>query len=146
MSVIADIRAAIYTRLRTVTTGSPRVYRWDAPVADLGANAILIGNPTASFGKGGDPLAPDVEIGRWGMELRWPVTLLVSRTPDPASTDLRDDLIMDVIEAIYSDRTLGGTCLASALASMEDDDTDDNRTQKYHVSQWELVTTVYTNI
>lgn len=147
MSVLGDIREAIRARLSTVTTTSPppRLYAWDATASDLGANAITIGIPSSSYGKQGDPFAADVELGRYGWTMRWPITVYIARTADQTSTDLCDAIQQDIIEALFSDPRLGGLCVATALDSMEADDTDPDEATARHVLRWEFVTTVYRN-
>lgn len=149
MSILGDIRQQIRVRLATVQAEgvTPRLYGWDAVGGDLGPNALVIGIPASSFGKQGDPLGPDVEVGRWGWEMRWPVTLYVARTGDDRATRITDALQQEVVEALMSDVTLGGTCLASALDAASIDDTPDaeGRQASHHIVAWELVVTRYQN-
>lgn len=145
--VLRDIREQIRVRLVTVTSATNlRVMDWDGLGQDLGGAAVTIGLPATSLVRGGDPLAPDAAVGRWGWEHRWPITLQVARTTDRVSTLLVDDLVQDVTEALISDPTLGGTCLASALDSSTADETDPDAAVPCHVITFELVTVLHLNL
>lgn len=146
MSTLSGIREQIRVRLSTVTAAAGlRVMDWDALGQDIGANSLTIGVPATTFARQ-DPLGEDVAVGKWGWEHRWPITLTVARTNDRTSTVLVDDLADDITRAIFSDQTLGGTCLAAALVSSDPDDTDPDAVVGAHVVAWELVTVVHLNL
>lgn len=143
--ILSAIREQIRVRLATVTAAvNLRVLDWDGLGQDLGGNSLTIGVPSSTFARQ-DPLGEDVALGKWGWEHRWPITLTVARTTDRASTLVVDDLQQDIAEAIFSDPTLGGTCLAAALVSSDPDDTDPDATMAAHILVWELVTVVHRN-
>lgn len=143
MGVLADIREQIRLRLTTVQAEgvSPRVYGWDARGADLGPNAVTVGVPTSSFTRG-DPLGTDVEVGRYGWLLSWPVTLYVARTGDDRATVILDALQQEVVEALMGAPNLAGTCIAASLEAASVDDTPDveERVTSHHIVAWSLTT------
>lgn len=150
MGILAAIREGIRVRLQTVQAAgvqTPRVHAWDARGADLGAVALTIGIPTSSFGRA-EPLAPDVEVGRWGWTLTWPIVLYVARTDTDRSTGIVDQLQQEVVEALMSDRTLGGSCLAASIDGATVDDTPDSDTRgaSHHIVAWDLTVVRYQNL
>ena len=126
-------RQAVATRLATVTTGNPTVIPYDALGQDLAGNTITIGMPSSRFMRDGDPLGAEYEVGRWGWVVTWPITCYLVRTPDRGSSDLVDDLTEDLLVALSSDPTIGGSCVASSLDAVEVADDDPDQPARHHI-------------
>ena len=133
MSRLAAQRSQLATRLATVTTGNPVVVPYDALGQDLPGNTITIGVPSSRFERAGDPLGADYEVGRWGWLVEWPIVAYLALTPDRASSDLVDVFTEDVLVALTSDPTLGGSCVASSLDAVEATDDDPDQAARHHV-------------
>lgn len=144
MSRLGDQRTALTTRLRTVTTGNTTVIPYDAMGQELPANTILIRLPSARFDRD-DPLGAGIEIGRRAWFVTWPIDIYIGRTTDRASTDLVDAMWDDVLDAIASDPTLGGTVTAAGLEAVEVEDDDPDQPERHHLLHVTVQTVTFIN-